>query len=78
MLKIMCDFQKCVVDSVVHVIIDDEEEYDLCTEHLNYEVEDLKERYGKGKIYADYAKQIISLEIPAWITTALNLTVVFH
>ena len=63
----MCDFRNgsCHVDAVVHVIIDDDEEYDLCLEHLDYEVEDLTERFGKGKIYRDYAKQIISLEIPA-------------
>lgn len=61
----MCDFKNCPISSVVHVVINEEEEYDLCTEHLNYEVEDLTERFEKGKIFKDYAKQITSLEIPA-------------
>jgi len=60
----MCNFGACKISPVVHVVMDEDEQYDLCLEHLNYEVPDLTERFEKGKIFKDYAKQIITLEIP--------------
>jgi len=59
----MCEFQDCNVDPIVRVTMEDDDEIDLCMVHFDYEVEDFKERFGKGKIYRDWSKKVVPLVI---------------
>ncbi len=54
---------------MVKTIFENGEEYELCATHLEYEIpeEDCPNelKLNSRKIFKDYAKQIISLEVPA-------------
>lgn len=54
---------------MVKTIFENGEEYELCATHLEYEIPEEESpnelKLISRKIFKDYAKQIISLEVPA-------------
>ena len=70
----MCNYKNCFTTPIISATMEDNEDYDLCLDCILTWVDDFQDKFEKGYLFLDYAKNFKCLKCDFKTTSQFEIS----